>query len=114
MNNRFSLKLTLLAIAEFNILWRTCIEDKLSDLNLDLRAYQFSFTKNFTKKKKKKLKSLENVAMTEAEGEVGYPKNRFKPPSILILTVPRWCFCYGSLLLLVLAVRIYTLVQLLC
>ena len=50
-------------------------------------------------------------AMTEAEGEVGY---RFKPPSILILTVPRRYFCCGSLLLLVLAVRIYTLVQLLC
>ena len=38
----------------------------------------------------------------------------FKPPSILILTVPRRYFCCGSLLLLVLAVRIYTLVQLLC
>ena len=35
------------------------------------------------------------------------------PPSILILTVPRRYFCYDSLLLLVLAVRIYTLVQLL-
>ena len=35
-------------------------------------------------------------------------------PSILILTVPRRYFCCGSLLLLVLAVRIYTLVQLLC
>ena len=53
-------------------------------------------------------------AMTEAEGEVGYPYNRFKPPSILILTVPRRCFCCGSLLLLVLAVRVYTLIQLLC
>ena len=31
-----------------------------------------------------------------------------------ILTVPRRYFCCGSLLLLVLAVRIYTLVQLLC
>ena len=49
-----------------------------------------------------------------AEGEVGYQQNRFKPPSILILTVPRRYFCYGSLLLLVLAVRIYTLVQILC
>ena len=38
----------------------------------------------------------------------------FKPPSILILTVPRQYFCRGSLLLLVLAVPIYTLVQLLC
>ena len=35
-------------------------------------------------------------------------------PSILILTVPRRYFCCGSLLLLVFAVRIYTLVQLLC
>ena len=33
---------------------------------------------------------------------------------IFILTVPRRYFCCGSLLLLVLAVRIYTLVQLLC
>ena len=41
-------------------------------------------------------------------------KNRFKSPSIFILTVPRRYFCCGSLLLLVLAVRIYTLVQLLC
>ena len=41
-------------------------------------------------------------------------RNRFKPPSILILTVPRRYFCCGSLLLLVLAVRIYTLVQLIC
>ena len=39
---------------------------------------------------------------------------RFKPPSIFLLTVPRRYFCCGSLLLLVLAVRIYTLVQLLC
>ena len=38
----------------------------------------------------------------------------FKPLSILILTVPRWYFCWSSLLLLVLAVRIYTLVHLLC
>ena len=52
--------------------------------------------------------------ITEAMGEVGIPQNRFKPPSILILTVPRRYFCCGSLLLLVLAVRIYTLVQLLC
>ena len=35
-------------------------------------------------------------------------------PSTLILTVPRRYFCCGSLLLLVLAVRIYTFVQLLC
>ena len=40
--------------------------------------------------------------------------DRFKPPSIFILTVPKRYFCCGSLLLLVLAVRIYTLVQLLC
>ena len=52
-------------------------------------------------------------AMTEAEGEVGIPWSRFKPPSILILTVPMRYFCCGSLLLLVLAVCIYTLVQLL-
>ena len=38
----------------------------------------------------------------------------YKPPSIFILTVPRRYFCCGSLLLLVLAVRIYTFVQLLC
>ena len=38
----------------------------------------------------------------------------FKSPSIFILTVPRRYFCCGSFLLLVLAVRIYTLVQLLC
>ena len=36
------------------------------------------------------------------------------PPSILILTVPMRYFYCGSLLLLVLAVRIYILVQLLC
>ena len=36
------------------------------------------------------------------------------PPSILIVTVPRRYFCRGSLLLLVLAVRIYPLVRLLC
>ena len=36
------------------------------------------------------------------------------PPSIFILTVPRRYFCCGSLLLLVLAVSVYTLVQLLC
>ena len=38
----------------------------------------------------------------------------FKPPSIFILTVSRRYFCCGFLLLLVLAVCIYTLVQLLC
>ena len=42
--------------------------------------------------------------MTEAEGEVGYPLNRFKPFSFLILTVQRRYFCCGSLLLLVPAV----------
>ena len=50
----------------------------------------------------------------EAGDEVGVPINRFKPPSILILTVPKLNFCFGSLLLRVLAVRIYTLVHLLC
>ena len=49
-------------------------------------------------------------AMIETEGEVGYPKNGFKSPSIFILTVPRRYFCCGSFLLFVLAVRIYTLV----
>ena len=38
--------------------------------------------------------------MTEAEGEVGFPQNGFKRPSILILTIPRRYFCCGSLLLL--------------
>ena len=52
--------------------------------------------------------------ITEAEGGVGVPWGRFRPPNIFILTVPRRYFCCGSLLLLVLAVRIYTLVQLLC
>ena len=53
--------------------------------------------------------------ITEAKGEVGIPLNRFKPPpSILILTVPKRYFCCGSLLLLVLADRIYILVHLLC
>ena len=46
---------------------------------------------------------------------LGIRKNGLSPPpSILILTVPRRYFCCGSLLLLVIAVRIYTLVQLLC
>ena len=40
-------------------------------------------------------------------------KSRFKPPSILILTVPRRYFCCGFLLLLVLALRVCTLVRLL-
>ena len=50
---------------------------------------------------------------------LGTRKTGLTPPpphthtSILILTVPWRYFCYGSLLLLVLAVRIYTLVQLL-
>ena len=49
-------------------------------------------------------------------GEVGYPSTGLStpPPRILILTVPRRYFCRGSLLLLVLVDRIYTLVQLLC
>ena len=37
--------------------------------------------------------------ITEAEGEVRIQLNRFKPPSIFILTVPRRYFCCGSLLL---------------
>ena len=36
------------------------------------------------------------------------------PPSIFILTFPGRCFCCGSLLLLVLAVRVCALVRLLC
>ena len=52
--------------------------------------------------------------MTEAEVEVGIPFKRSKPPSILLLTVARLYFCCGSLQLLVLAVRIYTLIYLLC
>ena len=54
-------------------------------------------------------------AITEAEGKVGIPKLGLSPtPSIAILTVPMRYFCCGSLLLLVLAVRIFTLVHLLC
>ena len=45
---------------------------------------------------------------------LGSRKTGLSPPSILILTVPMRYFCCGSLLLLVLAVRIYTLIQLLC
>ena len=45
---------------------------------------------------------------------LGSCKTGLSPPSILILTVPRRYFCCGSLLILILAVRIYTLVQLLC
>ena len=54
--------------------------------------------------------------VTEAVGEVGRKTGLSPPPqpSILILTFPRRYFCCGSLLLLVLAVRIYTLVHLLC
>ena len=37
--------------------------------------------------------------ITEAKGEVRIQLNRFKPPSIFILTVPRRYFCCGSLLL---------------
>ena len=49
---------------------------------------------------------------------LGTRKTGLNPPhththSIFILTVPRRYFCCGSLLLLVLAVRIYTLVRLL-
>ena len=45
---------------------------------------------------------------------LGTRKTGLSPPRIFILTVPGRYFCCGSLLLLVLAVRIYTLVQLLC
>ena len=45
---------------------------------------------------------------------LGSRKTGLSSPSILILTVPRRYFCCGSLLFLVLAVRIDTLVQLLC
>ena len=34
--------------------------------------------------------------MIEAEGEVGYPQNRFKPPSNFLLTIPVRHFCCGS------------------
>ena len=44
---------------------------------------------------------------------LGSRKTGLRSPSIFILTVPRRYFCCGSLLLLVLAVRIYILVQLL-
>ena len=50
--------------------------------------------------------------ITEAEGEVEIRKSGLSP-SILILTVPRRYFYCGSILLLVLAVRIYNLVRLL-
>ena len=49
-----------------------------------------------------------------SRGRGWVPVNPVKAPSILILTVPRRYICCGSLLLLVLAVRIYTLVHLLC
>ena len=53
-------------------------------------------------------------AITEDEGEVGIRKtNLTAHPSILILTVPKRYFCCGSLPLLALAIRIYTLVLLL-
>ena len=42
------------------------------------------------------------------------PVKAVSAPSVLILTVPKRYFCCGSLLLLVLAVRVYTLVHLLC
>ena len=45
---------------------------------------------------------------------LGSRKTGLSPPSILILTVPKRYFFCGSLLLLVLVVRIYTLVHLLC
>ena len=42
--------------------------------------------------------------ISEAEGKVGYPLNRFKPPSniFILLTIPRRYFRFGSLCLLVL------------
>ena len=54
--------------------------------------------------------SLPNIHFFKAD----LRKTGLSPPSILILTVPRRYFCCGSLQLLVLAVRIYTLFQLLC
>ena len=53
-------------------------------------------------------------AVAETGAEVGIPWSRFRPPSFLVLTVPRRYICCGSLLFLVLAVHIYTLVHLLC
>ena len=55
-----------------------------------------------------------NKRLTAKLLQQGYRYHKLKPPSIFILTVPRRCFCCGSLLLLVLDVCIYTLVQLLC
>ena len=55
--------------------------------------------------------------MIELKYRLGSRKPVLAPPptpSFLILTVPRRYFCCGSLLLLVLAVRIYTLVHVLC
>ena len=52
-------------------------------------------------------------AHTRRRSSHNWIQHWFKPPSILILTVPRRYFCCGSLLLLVLAVRIFTLVHLL-
>ena len=60
----------------------------------------------------KKLSSV-TAMPTQIQGIQGI-QGIIKPPSSFILTVPRRYFCCGSLLLLVLAVRIYTLVQLLC
>ena len=58
-----------------------------------------------------------NIKLNKTRG-LGSLKSRFKHPpppprSILILTLPRRYVCCGSLLLLVLDVRIYSLVQLL-
>ena len=53
-------------------------------------------------------------AVAGARGRVGVPWGRFGPPGVLVLAVPGRCFCCGSLLLLVLAVRVCALVQLLC
>ena len=56
-----------------------------------------------------------NKAQEKLRARLGSSKTGLSPPpSILILTVPRWYFCCGSELLFVLAVRIYTLVRLLC
>ena len=57
-------------------------------------------------------RSDRSLKMTMTFHKCAFREN--KPPNILILTLPRRNFCCDSLLLLVLAVRIYTLVQLLC
>ena len=77
--------------------------------------------KSNIKSEMRSFKSNENIHKKEGGSYYVVSANKalsvtgLSPPlSIFILTVPRRCFCCGSLLLLVLAVRIYTLVQLLC